>query len=469
MKLDSLLKRARRAAPPEPPRSLGEALEDHSAEGIAILTARPWRLTQATILAMVGLVVCALLWSFVGRADVIVTAQGALAPESEVRRIYAPVDGELVDIYIAEGQPVEKNDVIGRINARGAIEAATNALDARLKLDDAEREWKQFPDKKQLMERKADALKQQIEVEEHLHQNRIAEGTSKLAQSQRAQVDEARSNIDNARHALDLAKDEQDKYARLFALPGGGGVSQSQVEQKRSAYLQAQDSYRVAQARLTQLEAQQSHEFAQAKAQLEGSGETLAGLRIQYDATVRDIANTEEKLRLQVQTARLAADAAARIRFENIDKDNFLLVLAPVSGVITDVTTTQPGDKILANTPLGSIAPSDARPVVKVAIAEQDRAFLHEGLPVKLKFNAFPYQRYGVIDGTLEYISPATKPLAQTKEPVYEGRVALARDAYLIAGTKYPLRYGMTATAEIVVRERRLIGFVLDPFRQIAG
>lgn len=147
MKLDSLLKRARQAAPPEPPRSLGEALEDHSAEGIAILTARPWRLTQATILAMVGLVVCALLWSFVGRADVIVTAQGALAPESEVRRIYAPVDGELVDIYIAEGQPVEKNDVIGRINARGAIEAATNALDARLKLDDAEREWKQFPDK----------------------------------------------------------------------------------------------------------------------------------------------------------------------------------------------------------------------------------------------------------------------------------------------------------------------------------
>ncbi|MFP4899483.1 biotin/lipoyl-binding protein, partial [Paraburkholderia sp. BR14261] len=110
-------------AAPEPPRPLGEALGDHSEEGVAILTARPWRLIEATIITMVALVVCGLLWSFVGRADVIVSAQGALAPESEVRRIYAPVDGELVDIYIAEGQPVEKDDVIGRINARGAIQA----------------------------------------------------------------------------------------------------------------------------------------------------------------------------------------------------------------------------------------------------------------------------------------------------------------------------------------------------------
>ena len=67
---------------------------------------------------------------------------------------------------------------------------------------------------------------------------------------------------------------------------------------------------------------------------------------------MREIASAGDKLRLQLQTARLVAEAADRIRFENIDKDNFLLILAPVSGVITDVTSTQPGDKIQANTPL---------------------------------------------------------------------------------------------------------------------
>ena len=186
-------------------------------------------------------------------------------------------------------------------------------------------------------------------------------------------------------------------------------------------------------------------------------------------AAIREIASEEDKLRLQLQTARLNANAAERIRFENIDKDNFLLILAPVAGVITDVSSTQPGDKIQANTPLGGIAPKDARAVVRMEIAERDRAFLREGLPVKLKFTAFPYQRYGFIDGTLVFISPATQPGAATKEPVYEGHVTLDRDHYVVAETKYPVRYGMTATAEIVVRERRLIDLALDPFREIAG
>jgi HlyD family secretion protein len=448
---------------------LSEALEDHSVEGIAILTSEPVRLARALIWAMVALVVSGLLWSFVGRADVIVSAPGTLSPESEVRRIYTPIDGELADLYIAEGQPVSKGDVLARLNARGAIEAASNALQAQLKLEDAEREWKQFPGKKVLMERKAASLKAQLEVEERLHENRVSEGTTKLAEGQKAELDEARSSLDNARRAREAASQELDRYSRLFAQPGGGGIAELQVEQKRTAALEADNAYRVAQSKLSELDFRLSHEYAQANAQLATSGQQSTDLQLQYDSAVRDITDAEDKLRVQLQSARLEADAAARVRFENIDKDNFLLILAPVSGVITDVTSTQRGDKIQANAPLGGIAPKDARPMLKIEIAEHDRAFLHEGLPVKLKFNAFPYQRYGLISGTLAYISPATKPSVQDKQPVYEGRVTLERDYYQVAGARYPLRYGMTANAEIVVRERRLIDLGLDPFREVAG
>jgi HlyD family secretion protein len=107
--------------------------------------------------------------------------------------------------------------------------------------------------------------------------------------------------------------------------------------------------------------------------------------------------------------------------------------------------------------------------MLKIEIAEQDRGFLREGLPVKLKFNAFPYQRYGLIEGTLQFISPATKASATSKLPVYEGRITLDRDHYTVGETAYPLRYGMTASAEVVVRKRRLIDVALDPFRQIGG
>ena len=450
-------------------RSVTEALEDHSAEGIELLTAEPSRFTLAAVVAMVALVLVALAWSFFGHADVIVTAQGALVPNSEVRRLYTPVDGELANVYIAEGQPVLKGDVVARLNARGAIEAASNALQAQLKLEEAEREWREFPDKKALLERKAEALKQAVEVEEHQHEQRIATGTSKIAEGQRAQLQEARSSVEDARRARDAARLEAEKFARLFAMPGGGGVSQLQVEGKKNALMAAENALHIAQSRLDELSARQSLEMQQAKAQLETSGQELEKLRLQYESAARDVSNVEEKLRLQLQTARLVADAAARIRFENIDKDNFLRILAPVDGVITEVTSTQPGDKIQANMPIGGIAPKNARPVLKIEIAEHDRAFLREGIPVKLKFSAFPYQRYGLIDGRLETISPATRPSAQTKQPVYEGRVALQRDHYIVADSKYPLRYGMTATAEIVVRERRLIDLALDPFRQIGG
>jgi HlyD family secretion protein len=445
------------------------ALGDHSAEGIAILTAEPSRFTLGVVVATAGLVLSALLWTFFGHADVIVTAQGTLLPDSEVRRFYAPVDGELANLYIAEGQPVSKGDVLARLNARGAIEAATNALHAQLKLEDAEREWKQFPEKKALMERKVAALKQAQELAEHQHEKRASEGTTKFAEAQRAQIQEARTRLEDARRARDAARDEADKYARLYATPGGGGVSQQQVETKKNAHLAAENAYSVAQSRLSELNARQSQEASQARAQLETGGQELTKLQLQHDAAAKEIAITEEKLRLQLQTARLVAEAAARIRFENIDKDNFLLISAPVDGVITDVTSTQPGDKVQANTPLGGIAPKDARPVLKIEIAEQDRGFLREGQPVKLKFSAFPYQRYGLIEGTLNFIAPATRLSPQTKQPVYEGRVTLQQDHYLVADTKYPLRYGMTATAEVVVRERRLIDLALDPFRQIGG
>lgn len=448
---------------------LTEALEDHSAEGIAILAAEPWRFSQALILTMVGLVVCALVWSFVGRADVIVVAPGVLAPESDVRRIYAPIDGELIDIYMEAGQPVSKGDVLARLNARGAVEAATNALETQLRLQDAERDWKEFPVRKALLERRVAALKEQLEVAMRLYEKRASEGMAQLAEGQRAQLQQARTALDSARREREVAREEFARYQRLFALPGGGGVSQLQVETKRNEYLAAESAFRVAEARLGELTAALSQESSRAGAELERANQELVQLRLQYDAATREAATEEDRVRLKLQSARLAANAAARIQFENIDQDNFLLIVAPVDGVITDVSSTQPGDKVAANAPLAGIAPKGARSVVKMELAERDRGFVREGLAVKLKFSAFPYQRYGVIDGTVEFISPTTKASGEARQPVFDARVSLARDHYTVGGQDYPLRYGMTATAEIAVRERRVIDLALDPFRQVGG
>jgi HlyD family secretion protein len=449
------------------PAPLITAITDHSPEGIEILYSEPSRIIRAFNLLILALVIAAVVWSFIGRADVIVSAPGVLGPEDEVRRVYTPVDGELIDLYIAEGLPVSEGDVLARINARGAIQAATAALEAELKLAEVEQEYREFPERRELMQRHADSLARQIETAAQLHEKRITDGLEKLAQAQKARLEEARGNLEKAARLRSAAKREWGKYQRLFARPGGGGVSKNKVDETKDAYLASETDYRLAEARLGELEFQLSEEYAEARAELEGSDQKLTELRIEYEKAVNEIRRTENRIKLEYQSARLAAEAAARIKFENIDEENFLRILAPVSGVITSVTFTQPGDKIQANTPLASIAPAGASPVLKVDILGQDRGFLREGLPVKMKFSAFPYQRYGFISGSLEYISPSTQKSSQSDIPVYKGHVVLDRDHYTVDDMNYPLRYGMDATAEIVIRKRRLIDMALDPLRKI--
>jgi len=447
-------------------RRLSAALEDHGAEGIEILYSEPSRMISATIMLMLLVVVSALVWSFIGRADVIVSAPGILGPEDEVRRVYAPIDGELVDIYVTEGAPVSEGDLLARLNARDAIQVAANAVEAELALKQAEQEHKDFPARRELMQRHAESLQAQIETAERLHEKRVTEGLAKLSQAQKAKLEEARGTLEKAARTRDTAKREWDKLQRLFSLPGGGGISKNKVEEARNAYLASGTDYKLAEAKLGELEFQLSEAYAQAKAEFDNSDQKLEELRIEHEKALNDIKQEEYQIELKYRSARLAAEAATRITFENIDAENYLRILSPVSGVVTYVASTQKGDKVQANTPLISIAPRGARSVLKIDINEKDRGFLREGLDVKMKFSAFPYQRYGFITGTLDYISPSTQR-SQSDAPVYKGHVSLNKDVYRVNDMDYPLHYGMAAVAEVVVRKRRLIDMAIDPLRRM--
>lgn len=450
-------------------RRLSSALEDHSAEGIEILYSEPSKIMRMTILLILSFALAALVWSFFGRADVIVTATGVLSPDEEVRRVYTPIGGELVEIFVTEGVPVSEGDVLARLNARDAIQAAARALEAELTLTEVKQEYEQFPARRKLMQRRADSMQQQIRTAERLQEKQVTEGLEKLAQAQRSRLEETRGNLEKAGISRDAAKREWEKFKRLFARPGGGGVSKNKVEEKRDLYRASETDYRLAEAKLGELEFQLSQEYEESKADLEGSDQKLAELRIEYEKALNEIDQETHKAELKYRSAQLAADMASRIKFENIDEENFLGILAPVSGVVTRVGFTQPGDKIPANTPLVSIAPEGARTVLKLDINERDRGFLREGLPVKMKFSAFPYQRYGFISGTLEYISPSTQGGAASSPDasVYKGNVSLDSYSYSVGDINYPLRFGMVATAEIAVQKRRIISFILDPLRQI--
>jgi HlyD family secretion protein len=212
------------------------------------------------------------------------------------------------------------------------------------------------------------------------------------------------------------------------------------------------------------MELQFISEAAANREQLVADQLELERLRIELDADQLALEQRKAQLDAEYSMARAAAETARQTQVDTED-GGFIVLLAPVSGVVMNLSYSQAGDKVQADTPLLSIAPQKSRKVLEIDVAERDRGLLVEGSSVKLKFNAFPYQQYGVVEGTLEFISPTTRLTDPSRPPTYRARVSLEKESIEVNGEPRPLRYGMQAIAEIVVGERRVIDMVLDPIR----
>jgi HlyD family secretion protein len=444
-----------------------DAVEEHSAEALEVLMERSSFLARGVIYLLIALLISLFIWSFYGKADVIITAKGQLEPASETRRVYAPTNGELIDIYVAEGMPISKNDLLARIKAPDAIKAAAGAVEAKMKLEEAEREKKVFPEKKKIMEEELAALEENIEQKEKQYNQLKSEGLRNLSESQRHKLEATRTKLEEARNEKDLAKRTAETYQRLYETPGHGGVSRRETEKAESAYLKADATYQRLLTELQNLELEFSKEHSEAGNKIDQIHIELLSLRVKHANKGQEIANAESRVDVQYRTARANWEAASLVSFEDLDQET-LVIRSPISGKITQVSFKQKGEKVEATKPLVSIAPADAESVLRVSILDKDRGFLKVGQPAKLKFAAFPYQRYGFIKGKLEYISPSAEP-SKDGQPLYNGRVSLERDYFVVNGEEIKLRYGMTANAEVVVQERRLIDLALDPVRKLKG
>jgi hemolysin D len=450
-------------------KGLNALLEDHSPEGIAILTSQPSRLIRVLIFVFFGMLIAALIWSFFGRADVIVEAGGIVNAETDQRSIYIPMKGDLVDIYVSEGMPVAKGDVLVRINSPNAIELAGQATQAKVHLAATERGYAMFPAKKKAMEKEIESLRTQLHDQERDRQWRVAESLSKISEEQTLKLEKARGKLAKAANERDQAQRVLEQHERLIKTPGGGGLSREQVEAKRKDFHEKELDYKLAEAELGEFEVGLTQEYDKKKQETEKKSQEMLAAQAQYETLLVRLAQEESQNETELRLARSKAQSAARIGYDDIDEDNYLRIRAPFDGTITNVAFTQVGGQVDEKTPIATIAPKGARKVIEVEINERDRAFLKAGMPVKVKVSAFPHQRYGVLNGELERIAPVAGMDPQTKQIVYKARVGLQRDYFLVNGVQTPVHFGMTATAEIVVKTRRLIDLALDPFRNAAS
>jgi HlyD family secretion protein len=144
---------------------------------------------------------------------------------------------------------------------------------------------------------------------------------------------------------------------------------------------------------------------------------------------------------------------------------NVVFVNAPYDGVVLSLAAKRVGDVVAVGQELCEISPVDARTRARLAIHQSGVPRLEEGQPVKLYLDAFPYQRYGVVGATLEWVSPAAVTTDEGKEFVAYAR--LDQETIAADGRDAPLRVGMGGEARINVGKRTLVEYAFEPLRQL--
>ncbi len=145
------------------------------------------------------------------------------------------------------------------------------------------------------------------------------------------------------------------------------------------------------------------------------------------------------------------------------------LIRASVDGMILQLPVEHAGAVLQPGDTVAQIAPKGAPLILRANMTSQESGFLQVGMPVKVKFDAYPFQDYGIIEGRLISISPDSKITETPSGPIetFELEVALEKTFIQAQNKRIALTPGQTGTAEVIVRQRRVIDFILDPFKKL--
>jgi HlyD family secretion protein len=169
----------------------------------------------------------------------------------------------------------------------------------------------------------------------------------------------------------------------------------------------------------------------------------------------------------QLSQRREEREALKRQLDQAKDKQKGQKITAPIAGNIYNINVTPSKGVVQAGDELLSILPQGKEPILQVGLPNQYRGFVDEKMKVKVKIDAFPYQEFGIIEGTVVYVSPNAvskeKDAGAQKEKNFPTRIKLNKLFVNARGKKTPLTPGMSATGEIVLRQKSVLSFLLDP------
>jgi membrane fusion protein len=363
-----------------------------------------------------------------------VQVAGVLLPESGLMRVVSPQGGVIVQRKVREGAVVVAGTplfVVSNERFSTTLGDATKGLSSLLQVRKdsliAERQQllKQSADRGEALERRASDL--QAEIARNEDQVRL--------QQRRVGISE-------------------EAFKRFSNLQSDSFVSPAQVQDKQGELIDQQQRL----ADLKRLRAATARELDTVRAEL---NDRRIQSRRDEELVARNIAATEQDL----------SESEARRE---------LVIRAPQDGVVSAINI-EPGQTIAAGVPLAYILPQDARLQAELYAPSKAAGFLKPGMAVMMRYQAYPYQKFGqhrgqVIEVSNSAVRPeeltlpgALMPANATGEPLYRLRVQLDEQAVTAYGTRQPLRSGMLLEASILLERRPLYQWVLEPLYTVTG
>ncbi len=149
------------------------------------------------------------------------------------------------------------------------------------------------------------------------------------------------------------------------------------------------------------------------------------------------------------------------------EKDRLSHIIAPIDGRVSRLDIHTVGGIVTPAQALMEIVPDEAVMQVEAWVENKDIGFVQPGQEAEVKVETFNFQKFGTIDAVVSQISPdAAKQSDRDVEMKYRVLLKLDRENVKMAGREALLAPGMSVSAEIKIRQKRIIEFFLDPFRK---
>ncbi|MBW4647666.1 MAG: HlyD family efflux transporter periplasmic adaptor subunit [Kastovskya adunca ATA6-11-RM4] len=437
-------------------------------------------------------------WAWFGQIEDVGKAQGQLVPQGKTYKVHPIEAGKVTAVAVKEGETVRQGQVLAELDT----ELAQKEVDRLQQLLSAYQT--ELGQKQSLLEQMGLSAQTRTAIASAdlgAQRSAIAQAREKAATTRRllAQLgtestayQERRTRLKPLTSTLQerlqqLRTEEaahQQRLERLKTLGKEGAISQEYI-------FQAEQALRDTQQRITQSQLQEetstNEQLFQAEQSLRdrtsaittSEGELASALEeversqsefARKQAEGRNIKNeAEEQIQqLKVEITQLEAKIAEtkNLLVSAQAKLQQRFLYAPVDGVVLSLNLQNTGEVVQPGQTLAEIAPQKVPLVLSAVLPNQEAGFVEKGMSVQVKFDAYPYQDYGIIPGKVVSISSDAKA-DERLGAVYRVEVALDRNYVTAQQEKIFFKAGQTATADIIIRRRRIADVLFDPLKQL--